>query len=74
MLFCYISTEYAIVGWLVTYFKDTGILPANLAQMMNSLFWIVMLFGRLIGAKITGKVSSEKILLVDGIGLVIFFC
>lgn len=26
MLFFYISTEYAIVGWLVTYFQDAGML------------------------------------------------
>lgn len=73
MIFCYICTEYAIVGWLVTYFKDTGILSANMAQMMNSLFWIVMLTGRLIGASLTGKISTDKILLIDGIGLVVFF-
>ena len=29
MLFFYISAEYAIVGWLVTYFQDVGILDAT---------------------------------------------
>ncbi len=37
MLLFYISTEYAIVGWLVTYFQDIGVLDLNQAQMMNSL-------------------------------------
>ena len=68
MLFFYISVEYAIVGWLVSYFQDTGILSADYSQMMNSLLWLVIFCGRMIGAAITGKVSRAGILLVDGIG------
>jgi len=73
MLFFYISVEYAIVGWLVSYFQDTGILSANLAQMMNSLLWLVIFCGRMAGAAIVGKVSRSKLLLVDGTGLFICF-
>ena len=72
MLFCYISTEYAIVGWLVTYFQDAGYLSADLSQMMNSLLWLVIFIGRMVGAAITGKVPRSKLLLVDGVGL--FMC
>ncbi len=78
MLLFYISAEYAIVGWLVTYFQDTGILNASYSQLMNSLLWLVIFIGRMIGAAITGKVSRSKLLLVDGVGfftcfLVMFF-
>ena len=73
MLFFYISTEYAIVGWLVTYFQDAGLLDANLSQMMNSLLWLVIFVGRMIGAAITGRVSRSKLLLADGLGLFAFF-
>ena len=73
MLFCYISTEYAIVGWLVTYFQDAGYLSADLSQMMNSLLWLVIFCGRMIGAAITGKISRNKLLLIDGFGLFVFF-
>lgn len=73
MLLFYISTEYAIVGWLVTYFQDIGVLSADHAQMMNSLLWLVIFIGRMVGASITGKVSRGKILLVDGFGLFAFF-
>lgn len=69
MLFFYISAEYAIVGWLVTYFQDAGILGAELSQMMNSLLWVVIFAGRMVGAAITGKVSRSRILLTDGFGL-----
>ena len=69
MLLFYISAEYAIVGWLVTYFQDTGMLDANWSQLMNSLLWLVIFIGRMAGAAITSKVSRGKLLLVDGFGL-----
>ncbi len=68
MLFCYISSEYAIMGWLVTYFKDTGVLSLELAQLMSSLLWLVIFCGRMIGAAVSGKIPVRKLLLVDGIG------
>ncbi|MBD5148448.1 MAG: MFS transporter [Oscillibacter sp.] len=73
MLFFYISAEYAIVGWLVTYFQDAGILRADYAQMMNSLLWLVIFIGRMVGAAVTGRVSRAKLLMTDGFGLFAFF-
>lgn len=73
MLFFYISTEYAIVGWLVTYFQDIGILDANRSQMMNSLLWLVIFCGRMLGAYLTGKIARGRLLLMDGAGLLAFF-
>ena len=73
MLFFYISTEYAIVGWLVTYFQDSGLLSDNAAQLMNSLFWLLMFIGRMIGASVVGRIPKEKLLLIDGFGLCAFF-
>lgn len=73
ILFFYISAEYAIVNWLVTYFKDTGILSANVSQLMTSLLWVVIFAGRMAGAAVVGKVSRRKILLADGTGLLLFF-
>ena len=78
MLLFYISAEYAIMGWLVTYFQDTGVLDASWSQLMNSLLWLVIFIGRMGGAAVTGKISRSKLLLVDGVGffacfLVMFF-
>lgn len=73
ILFFYVSTEYAINGWLVTYFQDIGVLSDNLAQMMSSLMWLIMFIGRMIGASIVGKVSRKTLLVVDGVGLLAFF-
>ncbi len=73
ILFFYISTEYAIVNWLVTYFKDTGILSPAVSQLMTSLLWVVIFIGRMIGAALVGKVSRKILLVVDGVGLLICF-
>ena len=73
ILFFYVSAEYSITGWLVTYFQDIGVLSDNLSQMMSSLLWGVMFIGRMTGAVIIGKISRKLLLLVDGIGVTIFF-
>lgn len=73
ILFFYVSTEYAINGWLVTYFQDIGILSDELSQLMSSLLWLVMFSGRMIGAVIVGKVSHKHLLIADGVGLLLFF-
>lgn len=73
ILFFYVSTEYAITGWLVTYFQDIGVLDDNVSQMMSSLLWLVMFGGRMVGALIVGKISRKVLLIVDGIGLLVFF-
>lgn len=73
ILFFYISVEYAICNWLVTYFKDSGYLSANVSQMMTSLLWVVMFIGRMCGAYLVGKVPRKALLVVDGVGLTAFF-
>ena len=73
ILFFYISAEYAIVNWLVTYFKDTGILSDDVSQLMSSLLWVVIFIGRMIGAALVSKVSRKAILVVDGVGVLAFF-
>ena len=73
ILFFYISAEYAIVNWMVTYFKDTGVLSAEVSQMMSSLLWVVMFIGRMFGAYTVGKISRKVILVADGVGLTAFF-
>jgi len=73
MLFFYLAVEYTIMGWLVTYFQDTGVLSPQVAQVMNSLLWLVMFLGRMLGAAVTGKLSQRAILVGDAVGLLGFF-
>ncbi|MEE1037711.1 MAG: MFS transporter [Eubacterium sp.] len=72
-LFFYLCAEQGVIGWLVTYFKDTGLLNASLSQLMASIQWIMILAGRLTTAWLSSRVKKEKLLPVMGIGLVVFF-
>lgn len=72
-LFFYLCAEQGVIGWLVTYFKDTGLLDASLAQLMASVQWVMILAGRLTTAWLSTRMKKEKLLPVMGIGLVLFF-
>ena len=40
--------EISVTGWLVTYFKDTGILAGPISEFTVTIVWTSMLIGRLI--------------------------
>lgn len=71
--FSYMCAEQAINGWLVTYFKDSGIMSGGLAQTMASLLWIVILFGRLLYAYLSNHIVKSKLLLAGAFGYFVFF-
>lgn len=73
IMFSYMCAEQAVNGWLVTYFKDSGIMSGSLAQIMSSLLWLVILFGRLSYGYLTSFIAKSKVLLVGSIGYLIFF-
>lgn len=72
-LFFYLCVEQGVIGWMVTYFKDTGLLDASLSQIMASVQWIMILAGRLTTAYLSTKMNKAKLLRIMGIGLVLFF-
>ena len=77
MMFCYICSEYAINGWLVTYLQhkqalftvmgEEGI--AAYSQFMATLLWAVILAGRLTCAWLSRKVSQKILMLIASIGM-----
>lgn len=72
IMFTYLMAEQAFNGWLITYFTDSGIMSDNLAQVMASLLWFVILFGRLLYGYFSKSVEKTKLLLVGGTGYLIF--
>lgn len=72
-LFFYLCVEQGVIGWMITYFKDTGFLPASLSQITASVLWIMILAGRLTTAWLSTRMPKERLLLVMGAGLVLFF-
>lgn len=73
ILFFYLCAETAINGWLVTYFKDSGIMTDGYAQTLASLLWLVILFGRLTCAYLSQIISKQKILVGTAAGTIFFF-
>ena len=72
-MFFYLCAEQGVIGWMITYFKDTGLLPASLSQATASVLWIMILAGRLLTAWASTKVHKERLLVLMGLGLVGFF-
>ena len=83
MMFCYLCSEYAINGWLVTYiqnkenllaaFEASGMSITAYSQSMATLMWIVMLVGRLGCAALSARISQKKLMMFSSFGVVIFF-
>lgn len=72
-LFFYLCAEQGVIGWMVTYFKDTELLSGTLSQITASVLWIMILAGRLTTAGLSVKIKKERLLLAMGIGMVLFF-
>lgn len=83
MMFCYLCSEYAINGWLVTYIQNKESLCAALtasgsdvtsySQTMASLLWVVILIGRLSCAALSARFPQKKMMLVCSIGMTLFY-
>lgn len=72
-LFFYLCAEQGVIGWMVTYFKDTGLLGESLSQVTASVLWIMILAGRLTTAWASTRTRKENLLPVMGVALVLFF-
>lgn len=83
MMFCYLCSEYAINGWLVTYIQNkenllsaitaSGISLTAYSQAMATLLWVVMLVGRLVCAALSTRISQKIMMMVSSIGAAAFF-
>lgn len=83
MMFCYLCSEYAINGWLVTYIQNkenllsaitaSGISLTAYSQTMATLLWVVMLIGRLVCAALSTRISQKIMMMVSSIGAAVFF-
>ncbi len=72
-LFFYLCVEQGVIGWMCTYFKDTGLLSPALSQITASVLWIMILAGRLTTAYLSTRISRSDLLRIMGTGLVLFF-
>lgn len=73
ILFFYLCAEASIIGWLVTYFRDSGIMSTALAQSTASIMWIMIMVGRLATAAVPMNVNRTRLLLGMGMTMLGFF-
>ena len=72
-LSCYMAIEACIMGFLVTYYVDTGLVPEGRAQMLSILLWAAVLIGRLACAALSRIFRPVHMLLVMSVGVAVSF-
>ncbi|MDO5132934.1 MAG: MFS transporter [Eubacteriales bacterium] len=65
---CDQALESSLMGWLTTYYLETGIVGETAAQMTTSLLWLCFLIGRISCMLIAARWRPEKMLMIMGIG------
>lgn len=73
LIFCQNSAETAVTGWLVTYYKDNGILNGSLSAYTVTVMWGATLIGRLLLVFVFKVRDTFKALAVMGVGCTIFY-
>ena len=69
IMLTYLSIEASIMGWLVTYFIDSGAANEGAAQMLTALFWIVILAGRTFCIFLSSRVTPPTFLMFATVGI-----
>ncbi len=71
-IFFYVGIEVSIPNTANVHFSGLNWVGPAIAGTFVSAYWLCMLFGRLIGASIGGKVSSKKMLLCTASVAILF--
>ena len=71
-LFFEIATETAVSGWVVSYFKDGGLLTGRLADWTLTINWVAMLAARFFFAFHKPRLSAQALLCVLSAASVLF--
>lgn len=62
LLFCGIGVQNGVMGWSTTYFVEMRLLSEEHAQQLLIVMWAMMLAGRLVFAKLSGKIATQNLL------------
>lgn len=73
LLFCQNAAETSVTGWLVTYYKNDGILSGTLATYTVTVMWSATLIARLLIAFVFPIKNTFKALSVMGLFCTIFY-
>ena len=68
LIFCQNATETSVTGWMVTYFKDSGIIAGVLSTYTVTVMWGATLIGRLLIAFVFPFKNSRRAMVGMGAG------
>lgn len=72
IMFFYQCVEASLMGWMVSYFIDGGLVTEASTQALSSLLWASILVGRLVCIAFADKISSPKLVLVLSSTMLVF--
>lgn len=74
LLFCQNAAETSVTGWLVTYYKDMGILSGGFSTYTVTVMWGATLIARLLIAFVFPVKDTFRALAVMGGGCTVLYC
>lgn len=73
LLFLYLGLENCVNGWFVTYFQNMRIMDSTYATNLVSLTWLMVMFGRLLTAKLSTIIDKNKLIFAYCVATAVFF-
>ena len=73
LLFCQNGTETSVSGWMVTYFKGSGILTGTLSAYTVTVMWFATLTARMLFAFVFPIKRAERAMVFMSMGCLIFY-
>lgn len=72
LCFFYEAVEASMMGWLTSFYIDSGVLAADAAQIITSLLWVSLLIGRFSCSVIAAKFRPWQMITVMCFGVAAF--
>ena len=72
IMFFYLCVEASVMGWMVTYYADSGAVAVESAQLLTSMLWVVILAGRFICGALSGRIAPPRMILALCGGILVF--
>lgn len=73
LLFCQNAAETSVTGWMVTYFKGSGILTGVLSVYTVAVMWFATLVARMLFAFVIPIKNAGSAMIKMGIGCILFY-
>ncbi|MCD7812513.1 MAG: MFS transporter [Lachnospiraceae bacterium] len=73
LIFCQNAAEYSVNGWMVTYFKNSGIISGNFSTYTVTVMWGATLLGRLLIAFVFPIKNACRAMIRMSLGCIVFY-